>query len=412
MCVVLAAIAALTEWLSAVPAGASAWVAGALLWADVPRKSRIQGSVLFLVGASGILVGLRHGHAPQWGQALGGNAYLIAMLAAVSFLRLITKPGGGATHTGSNGTRGLMATLAGVHLFGAVVNLSTVFIMAYRMSHDHRLSQPQYVALVRGFGAAAFWSPFFAAMAAALTYAPGAKLGLLLLFGIPLALVALLLTFRDVQRMPVHTFQGYPMDLSNLWLPGALALLILLTHAWQPDLSILGLITLFAPLVTGLALAFRRRGVISVMVGHIYAGLPAMKAELVLFLAAGVMAVGITVAVQASDLVLPISRFGATEAGMLVLALVVLSIFGVHPIIGVAAAAPLLSSANPDPSLLASSFLAAWAIGVPVSPLSAMNLGLQGSYGLRSVDILKWNLPFSLTMIAVATLLFQLHPAA
>lgn len=410
VCVAAGAIASLTGWLPALAAGIPAWVAGGLLWVGVSKRTKIQASVLLAVGGIGLLAGQSLEGSMPWRTAIAGNANLIAMLAAVSFLRLITAPPDSANPTVPRGRRSLLATLVGVHLFGAVVNLSTVFIMARRMSVGDSLTRQQYVALVRGFGAAAFWSPFFAAMAAALTYAPGASLPLLLVFGLPLALIALALTFRDVSSLGVQNFEGYPINFSSLWLPGLLAGLILGAHAWRPDLSVLGLIALLAPTVTVITLLLRRRPVVNALAVHLREGLPAMRAELALFLSAGVMAAGLMSLVSVTGVSLPFDTFGAWQAGTLLAGLVALSIFGIHPVIGVAAAAALVAPLNPDPSLLASCFLAAWGIGVSVSPLSAMNLALQGAYGLKPGEILRWNLPFGGAMILAAAVLFFLHP--
>ncbi|QGM22442.1 hypothetical protein GJ672_09410 [Spiribacter sp. 2438] len=419
VCIILAVLASLPGWIAGVYAGAAAWLAGVLLWADVPRRIRVQSGILLLVGVLGMGAGvvgvgpgtaIRVGDLP-WQDAIAINAKLIAMLAAVSFLRLITAPPDPSVARVPTGRRSLAGTLAGVHLFGAVVNLSTVFIMARRMSSEDRLSRQQYVALVRGFGTAAFWSPFFAAMAAALTYAPGARLPALLAFGLPLALLSLLLTYRDVSRLGAEDFRGYPLNVSSLWLPALLAALILAAHGWRADLSILGLIALLAPSVTVVTLAVRRRSVVNEVTVHFRRGLPAMKGELVLFLSAGVMATGLTVLMAVTELSLPMQDFGGREAALLLAALVAAAIVGVHPVIGVAAAAPLVAPLNPDPSLLASVFLAAWGIGVSASPLSAMNLAIQGSYGIRPGQVLKWNLPFAVATLLIAATMLLAHPA-
>lgn len=411
-CVVTGAIASLTSWLPTLLGGLLAWAAGFILWSEVPKRTRVQSAILLTVGGLGLLVGFVAGGSLAWRTAIAGNANLIAMLAAVSFLRLITAPSNAEPVVSEYGRRSLLATIVGVHLFGAVVNLSTVFIMARRMSDGDTLSRQQYVALVRGFGSAAFWSPFFAAMAAALTYAPGAQLSSLLAFGLPLAVIALALTYRDVNALGVQHFRGYPMNFASLWLPGLLAALILGAHWWRPALSVLGLIAALAPSVTILTLALRRQPVGRQLAHHMREGLPGMRAELVLFLAAGVMAAGLMSLVAVTGVSLPFDGFGAWQASALLTGLVGLSIVGVHPVIGVAAAAPLVAPLDPDPSLLASCFLAAWGIGVAASPLSAMNLALQGAYRLRAGDSLRWNLPFAAAMLVAAALLFLLHPGA
>lgn len=411
-CIVLSAIASLTGAVPMLAAGAPAWLAGVILWREAPRRIRIQSGILLAVGALGLITGQVVDGSVDWRTAVAGNALLIAMLAAVSFLRLIAVPPAAESAAVPQGRRSLLTTLTGVHLFGSVVNLPTVFIMARRMSDGGTLTRQQTITLVRGFGSAAFWSPFFAAMAAALTYAPGARLPLLLAFGGPLALAALALTFRDVSALDVDAFRGYPINFGSLWLPGLLGVAILLAHSWRPSLSVLGLIALLAPSVTAATLLLTHPRPGQTLGDHVRRGLPAMRGELVLFLSAGVMAAGLMSLVSVTGFALPVTGFGALEAGLLLAALVALSIVGVHPVIGVAAAAAVVAPLDPNPSLLASCFLAAWGIGVAVSPLSAMNLALQGAYTLRPLDILRWNLPYAAVMIAIASALFLLHPGA
>jgi len=426
-------------------AGIPAWLAGGLLWRGVPARSKIQALVLFCIGAIGAYVGVMAGGGVAWNEAISSNSGLIALLAAVSFLRLITVPRSDQPLRRAHGPRSAAATLLGVHFFGAVINLPTVFLMARHMATNGRLRREQYSLLVKGFAAAAFYSPFFAAMAAALTYAPGAKFSLLLGFGLPLAGLALLLLgigiwrgrhgvskdlpidvekqcrhvpvqrFLLVRLMPVQNFgqdfEGYPMNLSSLWVPGVLAAGVLLVHTWQPALSVLGLISVLAPLVTIITLAVRQKPVGAEIAQHLREGLPAMRSELALFLSAGVMAAGVGSATLALDIALPFATFGGLEAAILLGGLVGVAVMGVHPVIGISLAAALVAPLDPDPSLLASTFLAAWGIGVAVSPFSALNLSMQGGFGIRASDILRWNMPFGLALLAGAIGLLLVHPA-
>lgn len=426
-------------------AGLPAWVAGLLLWSRVPWRSKLQAMALSLIGALGALFGYAAGGQVIWTEAVAGNAGLIALLAAVSFLRLITVPRQGQVVTRPRGPRSAVATLLGVHFFGAVVNLPTVFLMARHMARNGHLRREQYSILVKGFAAAAFWSPFFAAMAAALTYAPGAKFSLLLAFGLPLAAFALLLLMLSIWRgrhslsvteaeepnrrsknvpvqnslvhqfVPVQSFgpafEGYPMNLASLWIPGVLALGVLLVHAWQPDLSVLGLISVLAPSVAVATLIVRRRPVVADVTHHLQDGLPAMRAELALFLSAGLMAAGVASATLALNISLPFAVFGGWEASMLLVGLVAIALIGVHPVIGISLAAALVGPLSPDPSLLASTFLAAWGIGIAISPFSALNLAMQGSFQIKASQILRWNLPFGLALVLAASTLLLWHPA-
>lgn len=419
--IVMGAVGMLTQWVSLMPAGVFAWVAGILLWPTVARQSKIQVTVLLGVGFSLIGWVVARGGAIPWQLLIKGNAGLIAMLAAVSFLQLAGASSATETQVYPRGRRALWQTLLGVHFVGAVINLSTVFIMARALALKGHLEHRHYISLSRLFGAAAFWSPFFASMAAALIYAPGAKLTSLILFGLPLAAISLLLTVHDVSAVGVKDFRGYPVSVSSLWMPGFLAIFILSVHAIDSNISILGLIAALVPAVC-VAVIFLRgfKGnketetptPLRTLHRHITINLPKMSPELSLFLGAGVMAAGIATVVTEFELGFPVSNFGGLEAALLLTTLVLASMVGVHPIIGVAAASPIILPIGPDPSLLASTFLAAWGIGVAASPLSGMNLALQGSFSMRMSDILRWNGRYAVLMVLAAGFLLQLHPAA
>jgi hypothetical protein len=387
--------------------GVLAWGAGLLLWPDLPRQTRRQVTILLLIGLAGIGWGVLHGNAPDVQMMVAGNALLLAMLAAVSFLRLITRPDTEADESLPSGRRAVWSTLLGVHLFGAVINLSSVFIMGDRMARGGRLSQSQTVVLTRGFTAAAFWSPFFAAMAAAMTYAPGASLPQIWLLGIPLAASGLLLTALGCREQ--NRFTGYPMHPSALTLPGLLALAVLLLHQWRSDWHILGIICLLAPSLSILTVLIHRDNPLIRLRNHIHRDLPGMRNELCLFLAAGIMAAGLNAVFASFGDWLPFERFSGIEASLLLLFMVATSILGVHPVINIVALGTLLAPIHPPGTLLAMTFLSAWAIGVACSPFSGINLSLQGRYAQRSLDSLKWNGLYSLVMLLLSIAVLNLY---
>ena len=76
---------------------------------------------------------------------------------------------------------------------------------------------------------------------------------------------------------------------------------------------------------------------------------------------------------------------------------------GVHPVIAIAVLGSLLLPLQPNPNLLAMTFLSSWAIGVASSPFSGMNLALQGRYRLAPLDFLRWNGVYSLVMLGAAS---------
>ncbi|MCU7848569.1 MAG: hypothetical protein KZQ89_11300 [Candidatus Thiodiazotropha sp. (ex Lucinoma kastoroae)] len=388
-------------------AGLLTWSAGVMVWSEIPPHTRRQVIILIFIGLLCILWGFMQQLTPDWSMMLSGNALLLSMLAAVSFLRLITRPGTDNDEHLPHGRRAIWSTLLGVHLFGAVINLSSVFIIGDRVRGPGQLSPAQSIVLTRGFASAAFWSPFFAAMAAAMTYAPGAQLEQVWLMGIPLAVIALLITgfnCRDQQH-----FVGYPMHPSALALPAMLALAVLVLHQVRPAWHILGIICLLSPSLALLVVTLNRHQPLPLLHQHITQEMPGMHNELSLFLAAGVMAAGLNVVFQGFGGWLPFASFGGIEASLTLLFMLITSIAGVHPVINIAALGTLLVPLQPNGTLLAMTFLSAWAIGVASSPFSGINLSMQGRYGQKSMDSLKWNGIYSLVMFLCSVAALNLY---
>src|SRR5690606_18742215 len=152
------------------PAALAGWFAGLLLWPDVTARTRLQVSMLLVAGTVTLGWGALHGVEPDWQRALSSNTLLIAMLTAVGFLRLISTPKLESEEQLPRGPRAVASTLLGLHLFGAVINLSTLFIVAERIRRSAPLGKQQFRLLTCGYSAAALWSPFFAGMAATLTF--------------------------------------------------------------------------------------------------------------------------------------------------------------------------------------------------------------------------------------------------
>lgn len=389
-------------------AGLAAWLAGLLVWPEVSRRARRQAVILIAVGAvaGASAYGLGGGVEPT--SIITANAALIAMLAAVGFLRLITSPvAGGDAVEPPTGRGALVRTLLGVHLFGAVVNLSTVFIMAARMTGEGGEMRPnQLRVLTRGFAAAAFWSPFFAAMAAALTFAPGAHVPSLIATGLVCAAVALALTALTLGP-EADDFVGYPMNWASLWLPFVLAAIVLAVHAVDPSISILGLITVTAPSLSLVVMLARREPAASRFRRHVTHRLPGIANELWLFLAASVIATGLAGLVRALPGWLPFDVYAGPQAAATLVVMVAFAMIGVHPVVGIAVVASILAPLDPDPTLLAMTFLAAWAIGVMASPFGGMNLALQGAYGLTPRDILRANGAHAVVLLIIASIVLN-----
>lgn len=394
-------------------AGAAAWAAGLLLIGRVRGAQRIQVAAMFGVGLAGLMWGSARGVEAQWDKALSANQALLAMLAAVSFLRLITVPAAERVDHLPLGRKALWRTLFGVHFFGAVINLSAVMILGDRQSARQPLTPLQATVLSRGFSAAANWSPFFAAMGVALTSAPGAALKVLSLVGLPVALLGLSISAWTLGRSGAAAeFRGYPLHYESLWIPALLAVAVLVIHDQLPRIPILTLIALLAVGITALVAVARqgRKGAV-VLARYVAHSLPQMANELLLFLAAGVLAAGIATGATAAALHVDLAHFGPGAAGLLLAGMVALAVLGVHPVISISIAGSLLAPVAADPNLLGITFLMTWALGVSTSPFSGMHLAMQGRYGVKAYDFVRWNGRFTLLMLAVDTAALYLYAA-
>lgn len=417
-CVAVIILVVAAIWLPAYPAwitGVIAWVACLLLLPRLPRHQLIMVLVLAGLGALGIAWGMARGNDGLIRMALTQNVPLAGMLIAVSFLQLIAVSSGAAAEPLQRGRGALFKTMIGVHLFGAVINYSAVAIFADRLSARTRLTMEQAMALSQAFIVGAAWSPFYGAMAAALTAAPEASLARLILWGLPVAAAGIAVTWfmlTSKRHGGAENFVGYPLHLEALWVPAVLAIGVLALHEWRPQWSVLAIIAAMSTLVTIITLLIRD-GVRAapVLLRHVYTRLPGMNSELTLFLAAGILSAGMTGTIAALDLGLPFSRFGAFEAGLVLIVMNVCAWLGLHPIILVSVLGPWLMPLKPDQTLLAMVFLISWGVGLTACPMSNTMLGMAGRYGLPFGEMLGQNRRYSIRMTAVGVVMLYAYAA-
>lgn len=404
--------ALLIPWLKLI-AGLGYFISIGLLWGNLTPRNRIQSLIMLLLGF-GFLV-LSYSYDPiiiDYTKLLSNHSALVSMLVAVSFLGLVSSPLKNKNSQPPQGNKAIASTLGGIHLMGSVINISSIFIVGDRIGKNLSLTRSQVLALSRGFSSAAFWSPFFAAMAVALNYAPQAKLSLLMATGLLFAVTALCFSYWEISRKikpeENETFTGFPFQIETLWLPALLALSVFISRWLFPQMSILTTISLFTPILVVLNLLFRQGQNIRQMAKHIVENLPRMVNEIMLFQSAGILGYGLFSLTQSTELWPLFNEFGALEAGISVCALVFAALLGIHPIVGISFLAPLLSSLSPDHTLMALVFLSSWALGTATSPLSGINLSLQGRYGISSFKLMRWNLGYMSFMLIVVFISFQL----
>lgn len=380
-------------------AGGAGWLAGLLLISDVARSLKIQVGLLLLVGVLLLWYAAAAGVDINAENIMTSNIGLLTMVTAVGFLRMVAMPANEKRMALPVGRRAYVQTLLSTSLFGSIINISAPIIIADRIDAQRPLTRFTSQSITRVFSSCAAWSPFFAGMAVVLTYVTDTQLLWLLPAGLPFAVCAWIIVYSEASwryRDELKEFVGYPLRLGSLWIPTLLALSVALGTWAFPGLSILEVIASSALLITVVVL-FKREGVqgsVQQLRDHVVNRLPRVVNELVLFLAAGVLASGIAAVIQTGVLWTPITSFDATTAVQLLALMVVFAAVGVHPIILISGFTPLLLTLDPEPNLLALTYLFAWSLGTCASPLSGTHLVFQGRYGIPSWKGAMWNWPY------------------
>lgn len=391
-----------------------AWSAFVLLWPRLGIQQRVQVVGLFALGGAGMWWGYAHGVPLDPARLLGQNQLIISMLASVTLMRLLNGPMLETERELPRGIGTYVRSMFGVHTFAAVINISALVIMADRLSRRAALQINQAQMLSRAFTMAAFYSPFIGGVALALAYTPGSSLPVLLSFGVPLALIGFAVLYfyaRTGRVADIANFRGYPVHFESLWLPVSLGVAVLTLHVLAPHYSVLSLVVMLTPLIVIATLAARggtagiRRG----LGEYVTLRLPEMAGELALFLSAGVLASGLVAVFAATDGWVPFAQFDAQSASVLLLVTMGVSLIGIHPVIVVSTAAPLLAPIDPDPTLLAMVFTMGWGIGCAVNPLSGTNLTLHGRYGVSNWAVARGNFGFGATLCAFAVALLHVY---
>ena len=396
----------------------AAWAAGCAVWGRLPRRARIQAGLMLGVGFACIVFTALRGVDVPWGDMAGRSLPILTLLAGVAFLRLVYRAEAGG-RAGADAPRGLgpyVRTMAGVHLFGAVINISALVVFADRLARSAPLGRREVVMLGRSYSMVAYYSPFIGGVALALSLVPGVRFPVLALGGVALACIGFLVVVvlgRLEEGEAITEFQGYPFRPESLWPPFVLVGAVTAVHWTWPSLSVLLVVALIAPLLAAMALLVRSgpAGAVRTVARFTVTELPGMSGELTLFLAAGVLGGGLTGLVSAYPSIMPAFTLTTVTATMALAGIVVLAMAGVHPLVSVTTLVAVALPASPDPTLLAAVCITGWGIGSAAGPYSGINLVLAARCGVSSWMFLRWNAVYSGIMVLAAGLVFAGHGA-
>jgi len=371
-------------------------IAGILLWGFaissfrlLAHRSLIQSMALIGVGLASLVFSLLEGASAPLYQLINSNTQLLAMLAAVSFLSLIATPSKRSKKRALPvGKKGLISTLASGHFFSAIINVSALLIIAEKLNESRKIDTRAASMLTINFAMCALWSPFFAAMAYTLSLVPNMQMLAVMSVGAPMGLISLAMLYW-LHRAPESKLTGYPLKGRNLVLPTLLAATVIIAHEVWPTIAITQIIAICAPLLVIIVLLSEGRT--NQLHSHITNRLPNMHNEITLFLSAGVFAIGLGALFKVMPPWLPFTHYGPLEACLTLGCCLVAARLGVHVIMIMAVTAPLLLTLEPNPNLLAMTFLAAWGLGSAINPVSGTLLVMQGNYHIKGSQIARAN---------------------
>jgi hypothetical protein len=394
-------------------AGVAAWASAMLLFIDTSRILRIQVSLILFAGGTMILYARAHGADIEPGRFINANTGLMTMIAAVGFLRLVVIPDTLQEESLPVGRKAFLHTLLGLNVSSSIINISAPILISDRIHRKRPLQRFTAQTFVRVFCGVSSWSPFFGAMAVVLTYVSDASLGWIVVAGFPFMLVGFIGVYVEARLRyadEVDSFVGYPTHLDALKVPAILIVTVVLMSQLFAAIPILVLIAISALLVTSSVLLLRNgiAGSIARLREYVIDGLPRIVNELCLFLAAGVLAGGISALILNGVLQNPFAGFDAVTAAEVLAIMVFCAFCGIHPIIMISSFAPMIMTLDPDPNLLAATFLFAWHLGTCSNPLSGTNLVFQGRYGIPGWKLAFWNWPYALVMLVIGSLWLQL----
>jgi hypothetical protein len=396
-------------------AGICGWLAALLLFSDTPRILQVQVGVLIVISLGLIFHTSNQGISVDLNSIISGNTRLLAMIAAVGFLKLVVIPDSTTLRPLPVGKSTYLQTLIGLNLSASIINISAPIMIADRIHHQRPLQRFTSQSFTRVFCGVASWSPFFGAMAVVLTYVSDAQLSWIIIAGLPFTVAGFLVVYSEARMRyaeQIDSFVGYPMQFSSLKIPAVLVLSVVIAAWILPDTPVLIVIASCALLVTAVTLLIRAgiRSTLHQLNDYVVNGLPRIVNELTLFLAAGVLAAGMSAIIKNGALPNPFVVFDALTASKLLGIMMIMAAMGIHPVILISSFTPLMLSLDPDPNLLAVTYLFAWNLGTCSSPLSGTHLVFQGRYGLPSWKAAMWNWPYAIIMWLIA--LAWLHVVA
>lgn len=390
----------------------AAVLATVLAWSfviiELPRLKPKQRKQILTLAGIGILCALwawSKGSDVRLIELLDEHLKLAMLLTAVNFIVLATKL---ARSRRLKGLSSFTLTFGGMHLFASIANFSAVILVGDQIQRKTRLDMLSRMILSRGFGLAVLWSPFLSILPLVLEQVPDAKIYDIYPYSVSLALLGLMLTVAEAKLRNAHKlagYEGYPLKASTLHLPALMILGVLLIAWIYPELPTVAIVSSLAVFVPLLVISVQHGPVESgkKLARHITHKLADARAEISLFLSAGLLAGGVKACIGVGLIALPVDNTNAFVAASVMWAIVLLAMSGIHQLALVAIFAGLLADVTTTPTLMAVAYVLATALSMSGSTFSGLSFILQARFNSSSRDILHTNTLYTFTMLCTGT---------
>ncbi|WP_216829176.1 hypothetical protein [Alkalihalobacterium elongatum] len=315
---------------------------------------------------------------------------------------------------------------------GAVLNLGSM-VLVHRIiegSMANFFRKKMVMVLLRAFGFCMFWSPYFVNVGLVLVLfdVSWSSIGL---YGLIIGMVYVLISLFYFPKLNFATDEIHlqPKELKKeveqhlpplriLFIFGAglfLCSFILETLLPVNMLSVVSLLGFFYPLVWAIV-SKQFREYTREFFAYVNQCFTRLKNEIVIFISAGFFGAALSlteIGTQVSQTILTISQGYIYVMTLIVISFaIILSIFGIHPVVIVIGIGSALS---PQLFLVSSEFMAillliAWTLATQVSPFSGSVLMASGLMNFSSIEIAKKNSQFVLVcMFVLAFFLYLFH---
>jgi hypothetical protein len=392
----------------------------ALQFRNIPVKQRFAGMALFIVGA--IAAYISGTFQETLIDGIARSRIFLLLFFAVAWLQVPVgkspslESARDAIMNQPPGRRFLGLSI-GVHILGALLNVAAVGLLSPLLKDrsDEVLHRRLSVAIMHGFSSASAWSPFYIGMIVVLVAIPTITWAEIMVQGMAMAVVMILGAWLfDRLRYPRQK-TAEPEQLKAAGPPLNIAKIVLLL------LSLIGSVTLTLefmdvsiPVALGLAcppfgliwyITQRERATgigrpLASMTHHVISGLPGLRNEALMFVAANVFGIGIASIIPTDDLSAQLDMV-LPWLDARILAIIVIFLFcgfiGLHPVIVVLSLGVILSPEiiGLRDWVLGLVYLGCWGLTTMISPYSGTTLFMSRFTGVPP-HVIGWKwVPYS-----------------